>query len=174
VLLLSQKAFAIRQVAVARLGEIPQQVAPHYRLRHDKVTVLADDRDIRVLDRDTGILIRKLGRTRDHQPRGVKCGKQHRQPPSVPSQDAQRPYARRNRLAERQSQRHRDGPHQHSQAGVAQHRNEFLSTESLSYRPDRNRNLAAAPHLRTRRQGGRSPAPRRPHQLNQPEHRLTR
>jgi transposase InsO family protein len=41
-----------------------------------KVTVLIDDRDIRVLDRDTGTLIRKLilDPTRDYQPRGVKCG----------------------------------------------------------------------------------------------------
>ena len=41
-----------------------------------KVTVLIDDRDIRVLDRDTGHLIRKLvlDPTRDYQPRGVKCG----------------------------------------------------------------------------------------------------
>lgn len=41
-----------------------------------KVTVLIDDRDIRVLDRHTGLLIRKLvlDPTRDYQPRGVKCG----------------------------------------------------------------------------------------------------
>jgi transposase InsO family protein len=41
-----------------------------------KVTVLIDDRDIRVLDRHTGQLIRKLvlDPTRDYQPRGVKCG----------------------------------------------------------------------------------------------------
>lgn len=41
-----------------------------------KVTVLIDDLDIRVLDRDTGQLIRKLtlDPTRDYQPRGVKCG----------------------------------------------------------------------------------------------------
>jgi transposase InsO family protein len=80
------------------------QIPPHYRVRHDKidtagvitirynsrlhhiglskhlrgtkVTVLADDRDIRVLHRDTGTLIRKLvlDPTRDYQPRGVKCG----------------------------------------------------------------------------------------------------
>ena len=80
------------------------QIPPHYRVRHDKidaagvitirynshlhhiglskhlrgtkVTVLADDRDIRVLHRDTGKLIRKLvlDPTRDYQPRGVKCG----------------------------------------------------------------------------------------------------
>jgi transposase InsO family protein len=80
------------------------QIPPHYRVRHDKidaagvitiryncrlhhiglskhlrgtkVTVLIDDRDIRVLDRDTGTLIRKLvlDPTRDYQPRGVKCG----------------------------------------------------------------------------------------------------
>jgi transposase InsO family protein len=80
------------------------QTPPHYRLRHDKidaggvitirynsrlhhlglskhlrgtkVTVLIDDRDIRVLNRDTGQLIRKLilDPTRDYQPRGVKCG----------------------------------------------------------------------------------------------------
>lgn len=41
-----------------------------------KVTVLIDDLDIRVLDRRTGQLIRKLvlDPTRDYQPRGVKCG----------------------------------------------------------------------------------------------------
>jgi transposase InsO family protein len=80
------------------------QIPPHYRVRHDKidaggvitirynsrlhhiglskhlrgtkVTVLIDDRDIRVLDRDTGQLIRKLtlDPTCDYQPRGVKCG----------------------------------------------------------------------------------------------------
>jgi transposase InsO family protein len=80
------------------------QIPPHYRVRHDKidaggvitirynsrlhhiglskhlrgtkVTVPIDDRDIRVLDRDTGQLIRKLtlDPTRDYQPRGVKCG----------------------------------------------------------------------------------------------------
>ena len=79
-------------------------IPPHYRLRHDridaagaitirynsrlhhiglgkrrtgtKVTVLIDDLDIRVLDRHTGTLIRKLvlDPTRDYQPRGVKCG----------------------------------------------------------------------------------------------------
>ena len=80
------------------------QIPPHYRVRHDtidaagvitirynshlhhiglskrrrgtKVIVLADDLDIRILDRDTGVLIRKLvlDPTRDYQPRGVKCG----------------------------------------------------------------------------------------------------
>ena len=80
------------------------QIPPHYRLRHDKidaagvitirynshlhhiglskrlrgssVTVLIDDRDIRVLHRATGHLIRKLtlDPSRDYQPRGVKCG----------------------------------------------------------------------------------------------------
>jgi transposase InsO family protein len=79
-------------------------IPPHYRVRHDKidaagvitirynsrlhhiglskhlrgtkVTVLIDDLDIRVLDRATGTLIRKLilDPTRDYQPRGVKCG----------------------------------------------------------------------------------------------------
>lgn len=79
-------------------------IPPHYRVRHDtidaagvitirhnsrlhhiglskrrrgtKVTVLIDDLDIRVLDHDTGTLIRKLilDPTRDYQPRGVKCG----------------------------------------------------------------------------------------------------
>ena len=41
-----------------------------------KVTVLIDDLDIRVLDHNTGQLIRKLvlDPTRDYQPRGVKCG----------------------------------------------------------------------------------------------------
>ena len=81
------------------------QIPPHYRLRHDKigaagvitvrhnsrlnhiglgkrrrgtkVIILIDDVDIRVLDRHTGQLIRKLtlDPTRDYQPRGVKCGK---------------------------------------------------------------------------------------------------
>jgi hypothetical protein len=38
--------------------------------------VLIDDLDIRVLDHNTGQLIRKLvlSPTRDYQPRGVKCG----------------------------------------------------------------------------------------------------
>jgi transposase InsO family protein len=79
-------------------------IPPHYRVRHDKidaagvitvrhnsrlhhiglskhlrgtnVTVLIDNRDIRVLDHTTGQLIRKLvlDPTRDYQPRGVKCG----------------------------------------------------------------------------------------------------
>ena len=46
------------------------------RLRGTTVTVLIDDRDIRVLDRHSGQLIRKLvlDPTRDYQPRGVKCG----------------------------------------------------------------------------------------------------
>jgi transposase InsO family protein len=80
------------------------QIPPHHRVRHDTidaagvitlrhnsrlhhiglskrrrgttVTVLIDDLDIRVLDRHTGQLIRKLvlDPTRDYQPRGVKCG----------------------------------------------------------------------------------------------------
>jgi transposase InsO family protein len=80
------------------------QIAPHYRVRHDRidaagvitirynsrlhhiglskhlrgtnVIVLIDDLDIRVLNRATGTLIRKLvlDPTRDYQPRGVKCG----------------------------------------------------------------------------------------------------
>ena len=80
------------------------QIPPHFRVRHDKidaggvitirynsrlhhiglskhlrgtpVTVLVNDRDIRVLHRDTGQLIRKLtlDPTRDYQPRGVKPG----------------------------------------------------------------------------------------------------
>jgi transposase InsO family protein len=79
-------------------------IPPHYRVRHDRidaagvitirynsrlhhiglskhlrgthVTVLIDNRDIRVLNRNTGTLIRKLtlDPTRDYQPRGVKCG----------------------------------------------------------------------------------------------------
>ena len=46
------------------------------RRRGTKVTVLIDDRDIRVLDRDTGQLIRNLilDPNKDYQPRGVKCG----------------------------------------------------------------------------------------------------
>jgi hypothetical protein len=45
-------------------------------LRGTHVIVLIDDRDIRVLDRNTGHLIHKLvlDPTRDYQPRGVKCG----------------------------------------------------------------------------------------------------
>ena len=45
-------------------------------LRGTTVIVLIDDLDIRVLDRNTGTLIRKLvlDPTRDYQPRGVKCG----------------------------------------------------------------------------------------------------
>lgn len=79
-------------------------ILPHFRVRHDKidaggsitirynsrlhhiglskhlrgtrVIVLVNDRDIRVLARDTGKLIRKLelDPTRDYQPRGVKPG----------------------------------------------------------------------------------------------------
>jgi hypothetical protein len=76
------------------------QIPPHYRVRHDKidaagvitirynsrlhhiglskhlrgthVIVLIDDLDIRVIDHNTGHLIRKL--TLDYQPRGVKSG----------------------------------------------------------------------------------------------------
>ena len=80
------------------------QIPPHFRVRHDKidaggvitirynsrlhhiglskhlrgtpVIVLINDRDIRVLHRETGQLIRKLtlDPTRDYQPRGVKPG----------------------------------------------------------------------------------------------------
>ena len=80
------------------------RIAPHYRVRHDRidaagvitiryhshlhhiglskhlrgtnVIVLIDDLNIRVLNHNTGTLIRKLvlDPTRDHQPRGVKCG----------------------------------------------------------------------------------------------------
>jgi transposase InsO family protein len=80
-------------------------IAPHYRVRHDRidkggvitirynsrlhhvglskhlrgthVLVLIDDLNIRVLDKNTATLIRKLtlDPTRDYQPRGVKCGK---------------------------------------------------------------------------------------------------
>ena len=79
-------------------------IPPHYRVRHDRidaagvitirynsrlhhiglckrrrgthVIVLINNRDIRVLDRHTGQLIRKLtlDPTRDYQPRGIKCG----------------------------------------------------------------------------------------------------
>jgi hypothetical protein len=89
------------------------QIPPHYRVRHDridaagvitlryhsrlhhiglsnhrtgtKVTVLIDDLDIRVLDRHTGTLIRKLvlDPTRDYQPRGVKCGNSPENRPKV-------------------------------------------------------------------------------------------
>jgi hypothetical protein len=94
------EAFADRPKAFASGYQIP----PHYRVRHDtidaagvitirynsrlhhiglgkrrtgtKVSVLIDDLDIRVLDRRTGQLIRKLvlDPTRDYQPRAVKCG----------------------------------------------------------------------------------------------------
>jgi transposase InsO family protein len=95
-----QQAFDARPKAFPTGHHIP----PHYRVRHDridaagvitlrynsrlhhiglskhrtgtKVTVLIDDLDIRVLDRNTGTLLRKLilDPTRDYQPRGVKCG----------------------------------------------------------------------------------------------------
>jgi transposase InsO family protein len=95
-----QHAFNARPKAFPTGYRIP----PHYRVRHDRidaagvitirynsrlhhiglskhrtgtnVTVLIDDRNIRVLDRNTGTLIRKLvlDPTRDYQPRGVKCG----------------------------------------------------------------------------------------------------
>jgi len=95
-----QQAFDARPKAFPAGYRIP----PHYRVRHDridaagvitirynsrlhhiglskhlrgtKVTVLIDDLDIRVLNRNTGTLIRKLvlDPTRDYQPRGVKCG----------------------------------------------------------------------------------------------------
>jgi transposase InsO family protein len=94
------QAFNTRPKAFPTAYKIP----PHYRVRHDKidaagvitiryksrlhhiglskrrrgthVIVLIDNRDIRVLDRNTGQLIRKLilDPTRDYQPRGVKCG----------------------------------------------------------------------------------------------------
>jgi transposase InsO family protein len=94
------EAFTDRPTAVPTGYQIP----PHYRVRHDKidaagvitirynshlhhiglskqrrgtnVIVLADDLDIRVLDRTTAALIRKLvlDPTRDYQPRGIKCG----------------------------------------------------------------------------------------------------
>ena len=46
------------------------------RRRGTHVLVLINDRDIRVLDRNSGQLIRKLtlDPSRDYQPRGVKCG----------------------------------------------------------------------------------------------------
>ena len=46
------------------------------RRRDTKVIILINDLDTRVLDRDTGRLIRKLtlDPARDYQPRGVKCG----------------------------------------------------------------------------------------------------
>lgn len=47
------------------------------RLAGTKVTVLAEDLNIRIIDRDTGQLLRAfvLDPTRDYQPRGVKCGR---------------------------------------------------------------------------------------------------
>lgn len=91
----------------ARPKAIPtgHKIAPHYRVRHDRidkggvitirynsrlhhiglskhlrgthVLVLINDLDIRVLNKNTATLIRKLtlDPTRDYQPRGVKCGK---------------------------------------------------------------------------------------------------
>jgi transposase InsO family protein len=91
----------------ARPKAIPTgyKIAPHYRIRHDRidkggvitirynsrlhhiglskhlrgthVLVLINDLDIRVLNKNTAALIRKLtlDPTRDYQPRGVKCGK---------------------------------------------------------------------------------------------------
>ncbi len=80
------------------------RIAPHYRVRHHRidaagvitiryhshlhhiglskhlrgtnVIMLIDDLNIRVLNHNTGTLIRKLvlDPTRDYQPRGVKCG----------------------------------------------------------------------------------------------------
>jgi transposase InsO family protein len=68
-------------------------IPPHYRVRHDKIDAAGvitlrynnrlhhiglskHRRGIRILDRNTGTLIRKLvlDPTRDYQPRGVKCG----------------------------------------------------------------------------------------------------
>jgi hypothetical protein len=48
----------------------------HPVTRGTHVIVLIDNRDIRILNRKTGHLIRKLALdpTRDYQPRGVKCG----------------------------------------------------------------------------------------------------
>lgn len=93
-------AFTSRPAAFPTGYHIP----PHFRLRHDRidaagvitvrynsrlhhiglskhlrgthVIVLINNRDIRVLARDTGQLIRKLtlDPTRDYQPRGVKPG----------------------------------------------------------------------------------------------------
>jgi transposase InsO family protein len=89
------------------------RIAPHSRVRHDRidaagvitirynsrlhhiglskhlrgthVIVLIDDLDIRVLNRHTGQLIRKLvlDPTRDYQPRGVKCGNSPENRPKV-------------------------------------------------------------------------------------------
>jgi hypothetical protein len=93
------EAFTDRPKAFPTGCHIPR----HYRVRHEKidaaesspsattaacttsgqasddaatVIVLIDDLDNRVLDRDTGTLIRKLvlDPTRDYQPRRVKCG----------------------------------------------------------------------------------------------------
>jgi transposase InsO family protein len=95
-----------RHAFTARPKALPTgyTISPHYRVRHDKidaggvitiryngrlhhiglskhlrgttVLVLIDDLNIRVLDKHTGHLIRKLtlDPTRDYQPRGVKCG----------------------------------------------------------------------------------------------------
>lgn len=94
------------QAYTARPKAIPTgyKIAPHYRIRHDRidkggvitirynsrlhhiglskhlrgthVLVLIDDLNIRVLNKNTATLIRKLtlDPTRDYQPRGVKCG----------------------------------------------------------------------------------------------------
>jgi len=95
------------QAYTARPKAIPTgyKIAPHYRVRHDRidkggvitirynsrlhhiglskhlrgtnVIVLIDDLNVRVLNKNTATLIRKLtlDPTRDYQPRGVKCGK---------------------------------------------------------------------------------------------------
>jgi transposase InsO family protein len=55
------------------------------RLAGTKATVLIDDRDIRVLDHNTGALIRKLtlDPNRDYQPRGVKSGPPRKTQPKM-------------------------------------------------------------------------------------------
>jgi hypothetical protein len=51
-------------------------------LRGTHVIVLIDNRDVRVLHRDTGTLIRKLilDPTRDYQPRGTTTGHPKKKP----------------------------------------------------------------------------------------------
>jgi hypothetical protein len=65
-----------RRVITIRYNSRLHHIGSSKRRRGTTVIVLIDDLDNRVLDRDTGTLIRKLvlDPTRDYQPRRVKCG----------------------------------------------------------------------------------------------------
>jgi hypothetical protein len=71
-----------RVVTPIRYHSRLQDTGPSKHLHGTNVTVLIVDRDIRVLGRNTGQLIRKL--TRDYQPRGVKLRKQPPKTPCLP------------------------------------------------------------------------------------------